>query len=102
MKFNDMPYERPNMDNYKVQFNDLLNKLKNVSNAEEATKEMEEINRLRNDFESMCALVTIRHTIDTTDKFYEDEQAYFDENYPVYEGLRSEERRVGKECRSRW
>ncbi|GAA0784479.1 M3 family oligoendopeptidase [Hathewaya limosa] len=90
MKFNDMPYERPNMDNYKVQFNDLLNKLKNVSNAEEATKQMEEINKLRNDFESMCALVTIRHTIDTTDKFYEDEQAYFDENYPVYEGLVTE------------
>ena len=38
-------------------------------------------------------------------QFYEDNQALrdkFEENYSFNFGLRSEERRVGKECRSRW
>lgn len=90
MKFNEMPYERPNMCEYKEKFNTLLGALKEADNEKEAKDSMEQINKLRLDFESMCALAMIRHTIDTTDKYYEEEQGYFDENYPVYEGLVSE------------
>lgn len=90
MNFKEMPYTRPNMDEYKVKFNENLDKLKNAQNIEEANDLMKEINDLRGEFETSGAIVMIRHTIDTTDKFYEEEQGYFDENTPVYEGLVSE------------
>ena len=42
--------------------------------------------------------------VTTTPKAYEKEIAFFHsyENIKIALGLRSEERRVGKECRSRW
>ncbi|MFX0550105.1 M3 family oligoendopeptidase [Hathewaya histolytica] len=90
MNFKEMPYTRPNMDEYKAKFNENLDKLKKAQSIEEANDLMKEINDLRGEFETSGAIVMIRHTIDTTDKFYEEEQGYFDENTPVYEGLVSE------------
>ena len=53
----------------------------------DANKIMVEINELRSDIESMAELVSIRHTVDTNDSFYEKEQDFFDENMPIYQGL---------------
>lgn len=94
MNFKEMPYTRPNMEEYKAKFNECLERFSNAESFEEANNLMKEINDLRGQFETSAAIVTIRHTIDTTDKFYEEEQGFFDENFPVYEGLVSKYYRV--------
>ncbi|MBU3143411.1 M3 family oligoendopeptidase [Clostridium sp. CF012] len=87
MKFTEMKYKRPDMKDLEVKFNELLTKFNNCASFEEANSIMVEINELRGDIESMSELVGIRHTIDTTDTFYEGEQDFIDENMPIYQGL---------------
>ena len=48
---------------------------------------MMKVNELRSEFETMEQLVVIRHTMDTNDPFYEEEQTYFDEVTPIYQGF---------------
>ena len=87
MKFNEYKYERPDMEAFKKQFQDVLTQFTQADSFEAQDRAMGEINRLRNHFESMQTLAEIRHSIDTTDEFYETEQNYFDENGPIYQGL---------------
>lgn len=90
MKFNEFKYERPNIEEIKGKFNILLEEFKNSDTLEKQNKIMEDINKLRSEFESMAQIAEIRHTIDTTDKFYEEEQDFFDNNMPLYEEVISD------------
>lgn len=86
MKFSEFTYVRPDTKKLELDFNELLNKFDLAQDFKAQNSAMEEINKLRSEFESMATIVEIRHTIDTTDKFYEEEQDYFDENMPIYQG----------------
>lgn len=90
MKFSEFKYERPNIEEIKVKFNVLLKEFKNSNTLEKQNEIMEDINKLRSEFESMAQIAEIRHTIDTTDKFYEEEQDFFDNNMPLYEEVISD------------
>lgn len=87
LKFRDYKYTRPDMEVFEEKFNKLLKNFDNTDVYEEQENIIKEINELRNEFESMTALVYIRHTIDTTDEFYEKENDFIDEVTPMYEGL---------------
>lgn len=87
MDFKKMEYKRPNIELAQETFQGFIGKIENANSLEEASEALKDINTLRNEIDSMCAIVTIRNTIDTTDKFYEDEQAYLDEKLPIYEGI---------------
>lgn len=89
MKFSEFQYERPDIKELEKNFKELLTSFDDAESFEAQSSVMEEINALRNEFESMSQVVSIRHTIDTTDKFYEEEQDFFDENTPIYQGLTS-------------
>ncbi|MBC8059404.1 MAG: M3 family oligoendopeptidase [Clostridiaceae bacterium] len=84
MKFNEFPYERPDINLLKVEFNSAIDKLITAKTFKEQDELMVDINNIRSDFESMKEIVGIRNTIDTTDKFYDEEQTFFDENTPLY------------------
>lgn len=90
LKFKDYKYERPNLEVAQKQFGELLEKFNNADSFEVQDKVMAEINELRNEFESMASLVSIRHTIDTTDEFYEKENDFIDESTPLYQGIISQ------------
>jgi M3 family oligoendopeptidase len=85
--FKDFSYRRPDMEHLKKDFDNMLNRFDRADSAEAQTRVMEEINGLRNDFETMESLVHIRHTIDTADLFYEKENDYIDEVKPLYDEL---------------
>ncbi|MGB3074298.1 MAG: M3 family oligoendopeptidase, partial [Chitinophagales bacterium] len=51
---------------------------------------IDQIYKLRAHFETMSNVASIRHTIDTSDVFFEAEQEYFDNSYPNYLDLVSE------------
>ncbi|MCB2289310.1 M3 family oligoendopeptidase [Clostridium sp. CS001] len=87
MKFTQMQYKRPDMKKLEENFIQLLTKFNDCVSFDEANSIMVEINGLRGDIESMSELVSIRHTVDTTDSFYEKEQDFIDENMPIYQGL---------------
>lgn len=90
MKFNDYKYQRPSIDEAKASFEALLNEFKEATSFEAQDEVMTRINTLRNNLESMYVLVSIRHSVDTTDEFYEKENEFMDEFNPIYEGLISE------------
>lgn len=87
MKFQDYKYERPNIEDFKHQFAALLNQFNEAKDVNEQDQVMTEINNLRGHFESMQTLAQVRHSIDTTDEFYMQENDFFDENGPIYSGL---------------
>jgi len=90
MTFNDYKYERPNMDEAKEKFASLLEAFKKAESFEAQDEAMAKINELRNNLETMFTLVSIRHSVDTTDEFYDKENDFMDEIRPVYVGLISE------------
>jgi M3 family oligoendopeptidase len=85
--FTDFNYLRPDMERLKQDFDNMLNRFDRANSAEAQNRIMEEINSRRNEFETMESLVHIRHTIDTTDAFYEKENDYIDEVKPFYDEL---------------
>jgi M3 family oligoendopeptidase len=87
MKFSEFQYIRPDIKKLEDSFKELIKSFDRAESFHAQNSAMEKINALRNDFESMSQIVSIRHTIDTTDKFYEEEQNFFDENTPIYQGL---------------
>jgi len=107
-KFKNYKYERPNMDDLEKAFDKLLEMFREAVSVEKQNEVMEKINEVRNDFETMAELVEIRHSINTTDEFYENENEYFDEVKPVYEGFISKyyeslvESKYKKELINKW
>jgi len=87
MKFGEFTYKRPDLSELETEFSELLSQFDQAGNFEQQDELMVALNKLRSDFETMEQLVIIRHTVDTNDSFYEEEQTYFDEVTPLYQGL---------------
>ncbi|HKM30378.1 MAG TPA: M3 family oligoendopeptidase [Bacilli bacterium] len=86
MKFNEYQYLRPNMQEVEKKFLAALEVVQNSHDLDEVSAVFEAINKVRDSVSTMESLVYVRHSINTTDEFYEKEQAFFDENLPVYAG----------------
>lgn len=88
--FSEFAYQRPDMANLQRQFRDSLAAFRQADSADGQLASLRDINRLRLSFMSMQALVEIRHTCNTADVFYEQENDFFDENSPLFEELEAE------------
>ncbi len=77
LKFNEMPYTRPNPDEIKKALSDLTARLKNASTYEEAKAVFEEKDRCGREVNTMEQLAQIRHSIDTRDAFYDEEMKFW-------------------------
>jgi M3 family oligoendopeptidase len=87
LKFSEYRYERPNMEEIKTKFATALQKFKQADCIEIQDEAMREMNAIRNDFSTMANICYIRHTVDTNDEFYKQEQDFFDEVEPMMKGL---------------
>ncbi|WP_040204693.1 M3 family oligoendopeptidase [Neobacillus jeddahensis] len=87
MSFESYTYERPNLTNITTKFTAALDDFNHAGTIEEQIKAMYKVNELRNDLGTMFNLCYIRHSIDTNDEFYKEEQDYMDEIQPEVEGL---------------
>jgi len=90
MRFEDFNYERPDMDEFKKDFKDALEKFEDAESADAQEKAIDKINQLRFDFNTMGTLASIRHSLDTTDAFYDKEKAFFNENGPIFTQLNNQ------------
>ena len=82
MTFENYQYTRPNTDQLKEQLAALVERLNSANSAKETLEIFKEYNELRDNVSTMAQLSEIRVTIDTTDKFYEAEQEFWDEFGP--------------------
>jgi oligoendopeptidase, M3 family len=87
MKFSEFSYQRPNLQDLETKFSKYLSEFNSAENFEQQDVVMVALNKLRSEFETMEQLVIIRHTVNTNDPFYEEEQDYFDKVTPIYQGL---------------
>lgn len=90
MKFDQYTYTRPNFEEVEKSFKQLIQKFYEAQSADEQNSLMKEINDIRNDLGTMFNLVYVRHSIDTNDEFYQQEQDYMDELQPQVDGLITE------------
>ncbi len=83
MKFSEYKYERPDLELYKSQIEDLLETLDSGVSLDQEIEIVREVFELQDEMDTMHQLVATRYSIDTRDKFYEEEQEFFDENSPI-------------------
>lgn len=87
MNFNDYKYEHIEVEKIKDEFSENIKNFENSKNVEEQCEYFDKIIKLRNYVDTMQTLVSIRHSIDTTDKFYDKENEYMDEISPILFGF---------------
>ena len=83
MNFNDYKYERVDINHTKKKFSSLIKLFSESKNIQEQIKYMDEVIKLRNHVDTMTTLVSIRHSINTNDEFYDGENEYCDEISPI-------------------
>ena len=77
MKFSEMKYERPSLDEAKKELSSLIARLENAASYEEAKKVFLEKETFTKHVETMGTLASIRHSIDKRDEFYDAEVKFF-------------------------
>lgn len=82
MKFKDMPYERPNLEEVLSQGNAHVERIEQAESAQAGIEAIRAFQALQNTLETQGTLSSIRHSIDTKDAFYEAENDFWDENQP--------------------
>ena len=87
MNFNDYKYERIDIDAVKKQFEELIGSFSKADSAEKQCEIMDKVINLRNYIDTMIILVSIRHSINTADDFYDKENDYCDEISPLLYGF---------------
>ncbi len=85
MKFSEMPYTRPDFPATFQALDSLTARVKASQDPEEQLGVYKESEKLLGHLSTLATLCSIRNSIDTRDKFYEEEQAYIDEQYPLLE-----------------
>ena len=83
IKFSEMKYDRPNIDDLKKQIEELTEQLKNASSYQEANESFVALDKLNRHIGTIDALAHIRHDIDTRDAFYDAEVTFWDEATPL-------------------
>lgn len=82
MKFSEMKYSRPDIEAVKAELTELTKRLENASDYKEAKAAFIEKDRLVRKVETQNVLAEIRHSIDTRDKFYDEEVKFWNGAMP--------------------
>ena len=89
MTFENYKYTRPNKEETSKKLLDIEKKILDATSAKDVLAVFDEYNTLRRDLETQSVLVEVRHTINTTDSFYEEEQNFWDDYKPELTSLYS-------------
>ena len=81
-KFSELPCERPQKSDVINGAKAAVRRMKAAKSYDEFRSGMMEAQRILSHFHTQSSLAHIRHTIDTSDKFYEAEQKFFDDTEP--------------------
>ncbi len=82
LKFSEIRYERPNLDEIKAQFTALTQRLTDAASYDGARAAFIEKDQLLRHVETAVTFVSIRHSIDTRDAFFDAEETFWNETIP--------------------
>ena len=85
MKFSEMIYQRPDIEQLKAVYADILASIENAQTAEEQFAAVDRFNEVSGHISTAENLAMIRHSIDTKDEFYDRENDFVDESMPLLE-----------------
>ncbi|NLY72433.1 MAG: M3 family oligoendopeptidase [Tissierellia bacterium] len=80
MKFSELSYNRPDLDKLEQKYTELLMAFSGAGSFEEQHSYFMEMVKLEKDLMTQAVLCNIRYTVNTQDKFYEEENDFWDEN----------------------
>lgn len=81
-KFKDIQYTRPDCEAFQKLAEDNAEKIKNAVSYSESKKVFLEFDKAESEFFDMGNIAYIRHTIDTSDEFYDKENEFLNEKTP--------------------
>ena len=87
MKFTEMPYQRPDLDAVRTQVEEIARRIGDAASAQEVLDAYEAFDALNKDVSTRIALASVRHTIDTRDEFYDQENDFVDQAAPALQEL---------------
>ena len=87
MKFSEMKYVRPDMEVLRQAAAQAVDAIANAANADEAAEAYLSWDKAGGSYATMNSLCYIRHTINTEDKFYDEENEFFDNAGPDFTEL---------------
>lgn len=87
MKFSEMPYARPELEPTKAEYAALIAAFEAADTPEAAFAAYKNLDDFQSRLGTMYCIAYVRHTQDTTDEYYDAEQAYFDEALPLLREL---------------
>ncbi len=80
--FNELQYKRPDFEEMKEFYKKLNEKVKAAKSYEDVRECIKEEEEYSSHVNTMCVIASIRHTIDTSDAFYEGEDEYINQTSP--------------------
>ena len=80
--FSDIQYVRPEFSKVPAFYEELNARFQNAKTFEEIKQCLMEEEAFSSHLNTMATVAHIRHTIDTSDKFYDEEQEYINKTYP--------------------
>ena len=83
MKFKDMPYERVDLEKTEKEFRQIIQEFKEAKSGQEQFAVHQKYYEFTKRISTNITIASIRHDIDTTDKFYDEEQSHNDQILPV-------------------
>ena len=83
-KFGTIEYVRPDFEKMKKSAFGCAEKIKNATSYDEAKKAFLDFDKEECAFFDMVTVASVRHTIDTSDEFYDKEDEYLNEQIPEY------------------
>ena len=93
MKFNEMPYVRPDLAAFQAKAEATAQKIAQASSAQEQIEAILAFDQVQAEINTAMSLAYVRHTIDTRDEFYDQENDYADEIAPA---VQEAEQKVSK------
>ena len=93
-KFQDMVYERPDFDKAIAEGQNHLNQLQNAMDGQEFFDALQKLEKLTRHLATQSTLVSIRHSINTKDEFYNTEQDLWDEIGPRLQELAAKQAEI--------
>ena len=90
MKFSEMPYIRPDLSQLKALAQQTVDRMDHADSAEQLADIYYTYEKAEKTVETMSTIAYIRHSIDTRDEFYTQEQDWMDQAMPQFEELRQQ------------
>ena len=80
--FSDIEYVRPDFDKIRALCEELTARVAQAKSYAEVKQCILEEEKFSSHFDTMATVMSVRHTVDTSDKFYEAEDEYFNQAFP--------------------